>query len=239
MIKFTVYKVINLITNEYYIGVHKTSNLNDNYLGSGLHIKNQVKKYGKENFKKEILFEFDKEEDAYQKEIQLVEENINNKLCLNIGPGGIGGAKFKGKHHTNETKLKNREASLGRVWIHNDKESKFPKKEELDFYLSHGWKVGKHYKDCQFGRKAWNKGLKQKPLTKEHKDKLSKSLKQYYKNNSHGFKYKHSIESRKKMSENNYLKKNGMSEKEKEKRRIKMKEYWRKKKLQQKSEADI
>lgn len=41
------------------------------------------------------------------------------------------------------------------------------------------------------------------------------------------------------MSENSYLKKNGMSEKEKEKRRIKMKEYWRKKKLQQKSETDI
>lgn len=203
MIKFTVYKVINLITNEYYIGVHKTSNLNDNYLGSGLHIKNQVRKYGKENFKKEILFEFDKEEDAYQKEIQLVEENINNKLCLNIGPGGIGGAKFKGKHHTNETKLKNREASLGRVWIHNDKESKFPKKEELEKFLNEGWQLGKHKKDCQFGRKAWNKGLKYTQnssfmFTKEHKEKISKSLKQYYENNSRDFGYKHSIESRKK-----------------------------------------
>ena len=27
MIKFTVYKILNLITNEYYIGVHKTSNV--------------------------------------------------------------------------------------------------------------------------------------------------------------------------------------------------------------------
>ena len=188
--------------------------------------------------KKEILFEFDKEEDAYQKEIQLIEENINNKLCLNIGPGGIGGAKFKGKHHTNETKLKNRDASLGRVWIHNDKESKHPKKEELEKFLNEGWQLGKHKKDCQFGRKAWNKGLKQKPLTKEQKDKLSKRLKQYYENNFCNFGHKRSIESRKKMSENNYLKKNGMSEKEKEKIRIKMKEYWRKKKLQQTSETD-
>ena len=81
MIKFTVYKILNLTTNEYYIGVHKTSNPNDNYLGSGLHIKNQIKKYGKENFKKEILFEFDKEEDAYQKEIELVDANIADSLC--------------------------------------------------------------------------------------------------------------------------------------------------------------
>jgi len=27
----------------------------ENYLGSGLHIKNAIKKYGKENFKVEIL----------------------------------------------------------------------------------------------------------------------------------------------------------------------------------------
>lgn len=245
MIVFTVYKIINLLTNEYYIGVHKTSNPNDDYLGSGLHIKNQIKKYGKENFKKEILFVFDTEEEAYQKEIALVEENIHKPLCLNIGPGGIGGAKFKGMHHNIKTKLKNREASLNRVWIHNDKESKHPKKEDLEKFLNEGWQLGKHKKDCQFGRKAWNKGLKYTQnvgfiFTKEHKEKISESLKQYYKHNSHAFSYKHSEESRKKMSKNNYLKKYGMSEEEKEKRRIKMKEIWKKRKqLQQKSETDI
>lgn len=184
MIKFTVYKILNLTTNEYYIGVHKTSNPNDNYLGSGLHIKNQVKKYGKENFKKEILFEFDKEEDAFQKEIELVNANITDNLCLNIGPGGIGGAKFKGKHHTNETKLKNKLQSTGRVWIHNETESKFPKKEDLDYYLNNGWKLGKHKKSCQVGRKAWNKGLKLNSFTEEHKENISLGLKKYYKKKS-------------------------------------------------------
>lgn len=238
---FTVYKIINLQTNEYYIGVHKTSNSNDGYYGSGIHIKNQIKKYGKKNFRKEILFEFDNESDAYQKEIQLVEENINNKLCLNIGPGGIGGAKFKGKKHTEATKLKNQKQALGRVWIHNEIESKNPKKEELEFYLNNGWKIGKHKKDCQFGRKAWNKGMKGfcRPLTEEHKKKISKSLTKYYQTNLNKTGYKHSLSSRKKMSENSYLKKYGMSEEEKEKRRIKMKEYWKNKKSRQKSETDI
>lgn len=245
MMIYTVYKIINLTTNQYYIGVHKTTNPNDNYLGSGIHIKNQVNKYGKENFVKEILFIFDEEKDAYQKEVELVEENINNNLCLNIGPGGIGGAKFKGKHHSLETKIKNKEASLNRVWIHNNEESKNPKKEELEYYLNNGWELGKHKKDCQFGRKAWNKGLKYSKntnliFTNEHKNKISNSLKEYYKNNKAIKGWCHSKESREKMSKNNYLHKNGMSEKEKEKRRIKMKEIWKKRKeSSQKSETDI
>lgn len=240
MIIFTVYKIINLTTNQYYIGVHKTSNINDNYLGSGIHIKNQVKKYGRENFKKEILFEFDKEEDAYQKEIELVNINIADNLCLNIGPGGIGGAKFKGKHHTEETKLKNRLQSTGRIWIHNETESKFPRKEDLDYYLNNGWKIGKHKKNCQFGRKAWNKGLKLDSFTEEHKEKISIGLKKHYKENEIRKGWKHTKEARNKMSQNNYLHKHGMSEEEKEKRRKKLKEIWRKRKeLSQKSETDI
>lgn len=232
MIKFTVYKVLNLTTNEYYIGVHKTSNPNDGYLGSGLHIKNQIKKYGKCNFKKEILFEFDREEDAYQKEIELVNASITDVLCLNIGPGGIGGAKFKGKHHTDETKLKNKLQSTGRVWIHNETESKLPKREYLDYYLSNGWKIGMHKKDCRFGRKAWNKGLKYNsiPLTEEHKIKISNGLKNHYEQNYTKYGYRHSKESRKKMSKNSYLHKHGMSEEEKEKRRKKLKEIWKKRK---------
>lgn len=179
---FTVYKIINLTTNEYYIGVHKTDNPNDDYLGSGIHIKNQVKKYGKKNFKKEILFEFIDEKDAYQKETELVNENITNNLCLNIGPGGIGGAKFKGKHHDEKTKLKNKQLTTGRVWIHNENISKFPKKEDLDYYLNRGWKIGKHKNDYtwQIGRKPWNKNLKLKPLTNKHKEKISNSLKKKF-----------------------------------------------------------
>lgn len=49
-----IYLTTNLINNKKYIGQHK-GELNDNYLGSGIAFLEALEKYGKENFKKEIL----------------------------------------------------------------------------------------------------------------------------------------------------------------------------------------
>ncbi len=52
---FFVYETTNLINGMKYCGIHKTKNINDKYLGSGTTFINAIKKYGKENFKREIL----------------------------------------------------------------------------------------------------------------------------------------------------------------------------------------
>ena len=102
---YIIYKTTNLINNHFYIGKHQCKTLNDGYLGSGIKLKQAIKKYGKENFKREVLFIFDNEEDMTNKEKELVtEELVKDSMCYNLTIGGEGGPIFFGKHHSEKTK---------------------------------------------------------------------------------------------------------------------------------------
>jgi len=61
-----IYLTTNLINNKKYIG--KDINNNPKYLGSGSVLKKAIKKYGKENFKKEILEYCNNKEELWQRE---------------------------------------------------------------------------------------------------------------------------------------------------------------------------
>jgi group I intron endonuclease len=52
---YYIYEITNLVNGKTYIGQHITSNLKDGYWGSGKALKAAIKKYGKSNFKREIL----------------------------------------------------------------------------------------------------------------------------------------------------------------------------------------
>jgi len=113
--KYVIYKTTNLINNKIYIGKHQTKNINDNYLGSGIALEKAIKKHGKQNFKKEILFIFNTENEMNEKEKELVTESfISTNKTYNMGVGGEGGSHFKGKKHSAETKQKLSEMSKGR-----------------------------------------------------------------------------------------------------------------------------
>jgi len=100
-IYYIVYKTINLVNGFEYIGQHTTSNLDDGYLGSGLRLKNAIKIYGKESFKKEILYVFSTFDEMNQKEIELVNEDYVNRLdTYNIVIGGDSGI---GKNNKGKT----------------------------------------------------------------------------------------------------------------------------------------
>ena len=89
---YTVYRTTKTDDGRFYIGVHKTIDPNDNYLGSGVHLRAAVKKYGRAFFKKEVLFIFESADEAYSKEKELVNSTtLQNPNILNKTTGGSGG----------------------------------------------------------------------------------------------------------------------------------------------------
>ena len=88
-----VYEITNKINGKKYIGKHSTNNLNDKYMGSGVAISEAIKKYGIENFSKNILHLCDSEEEAFKFELLEIEkvEATKNSLYYNIASGGKGG----------------------------------------------------------------------------------------------------------------------------------------------------
>ena len=83
------YKITNLLNNHFYYGIHSTNNLDDGYIGSGTRLQYAYKKYGVENFKKEILKFFNSRKECAEYEAEMVtEELVHNPDCYNVSCGG-------------------------------------------------------------------------------------------------------------------------------------------------------
>lgn len=91
MCNYSVYLTRNLLNEHFYIGVHK-ENERDYYLGSEHALKKAIKKYGRENFERTILFECETAEKAFELEAALVTEKlVKNPYCYNQKKSGTGG----------------------------------------------------------------------------------------------------------------------------------------------------
>ena len=102
--KYIVYQITNIVNDKIYVGAQSTSDVDDDYLGSGKVLKRAIVKYGKNNFKKDVLFVFDNKEDMFSKEREIVNESfVSRKDTYNCKLGGSGGS-LKGRKVSEETK---------------------------------------------------------------------------------------------------------------------------------------
>jgi hypothetical protein len=87
-----IYKTTCNVTGKWYVGMHSTSNLDDNYLGSGTKLRHSIRKHGPENHTKEILEFLLTREVLVVREIEIVNRKlISEPMCMNLKEGGYGG----------------------------------------------------------------------------------------------------------------------------------------------------
>lgn len=99
---YLIYQITNKLNGMIYIGKHKTSNIDDDYMGSGVRIVRAIKKYGIENFEKTILFECSSEEEMNAKEAEIVNrEFVSRDDVYNISLGGSGSWYFSNQNPNN------------------------------------------------------------------------------------------------------------------------------------------
>lgn len=131
MKKHYIYLTTNLINNKKYIGKHY-GELNDDYLGSGNLIKLAINKYGKHNFKKEILFISNNEQENSEKEKEFIKvfNAVKDKNFYNIHEGGKGGNTTAGwtekqkKIYSQKMSKKNSGSGNPRYGVHLTEETK-------------------------------------------------------------------------------------------------------------------
>ncbi len=112
---YYLYQVTNKVNGKIYVGVHKTKDLGDGYMGSGKVIKLAIEKHGLENFVKVILESFEDQEAMYAREKEIVDEEfLARPDTYNLRRGGQGGfdylnkyfpAPFKGNRHSEEVRV--------------------------------------------------------------------------------------------------------------------------------------
>lgn len=189
---FTIYKITNVLNGKIYIGKHQTKVLDDTYYGSGKLIKAAIKKYGKENFTKEILYIFETEDEMNSKEKELItEEFASRNDTYNTGIGGEGGPHFKGRTHgkymseINESEDHRNKISEGlkKYYKENENARKGLKRTDQFKNKLSEYRTGKNHSD--FTKQTISDSLKGRKHSEETKRKM-REAKQRRKDNLSG-----------------------------------------------------
>lgn len=177
-----IYKTTNLVNGKIYIG--QDSKDDPKYLGSGLLLTKAINKYGKENFKKEILQKCENKKELNESEKYWIGfyKSTDKNIGYNIAEGGTGGKLIE----VEVKKGKTYEEYYG-VDKAREIKQKFSEKRK-------GKKLTyKNITSEEVGEKI-SKALKAKNIirSEEQKEKISESLKKHF-NSETGQKQKEAL----------------------------------------------
>lgn len=166
---YYIYKTTNTKTGNYYIGKHQSTKKHDSsYFGSGIYIKNSIKKYGDDFFNifiNEVVEYYDSVEELNYNERRIIAEHFDDLNNMNIAEGGAGGNPYFKKPISEETRQKIAIASTGRRHSTETKEKMSKLRTGITFTDETKQKMRNAKIGCA--------------LSKEHKSKISKSTSKY------------------------------------------------------------
>lgn len=167
------------LAGKYYIGQHRTKNINDGYVGSGTILRNYYKVYGAkegETFTKEILQYCSSIAELNRAEQAFVSDKYDTDPdCINLIAGG------NGKGYSEETRRKISEANKGREITEEYRKrisqtlKGHPVPAETRELISK--RVKEKCKDPAFRKKLSEAQKHRKPISEETRRKLSESNK--------------------------------------------------------------
>jgi group I intron endonuclease len=194
---FIIYKTTNLINGKIYVGQRKTDDLNDGYIGDGILSQiyakyhylfhRAVRKYGYENFKREIIEYCFYEEQLSSREIYWIKKLNAHWTCggYNMTWGGDGGDYFTDHPRKEEIRKRMSDSHRGSIkpeeTILNFKETYYNRPLEICPYCGYesrnaGILKQLHFDNCEQNP---NRVITEDDLLKKqmHRDKMSTFIK--------------------------------------------------------------
>lgn len=160
---YLIYQTTNLVNGKIYIGKHETTDIEDDYFGSGKLIRAAINKYGLENFVKTILFELQNEEEMNLLEKCVVtQEFCDREDTYNMAIGGDGGWSYANLTYDHDKRVNNGKRLCKQLKEHPEKRFTYKLKQmsnddqmkyslKLSISIKQAWKnkghnwIGKHH----------------------------------------------------------------------------------------------